>query len=422
MQKTLPADEVSALAIARHRRYVSRGRAALAQVLGSGVEIRSHGATVWAADGREFLNCGGYGTFLHGATHPQVVRAVVEQARKHPLSTRLLLDPLASEAAEALLRISPPGMERVHFVLSGADATETAIKIARTLGKHHLVTTHGGFHGKSMGALSLTARDMYQAPFRPLLPDVTTIPFGDARALERTLEEHPGTSCLFVEPVQGENGVRLPPDGYLAEAASLCRSHGALLVLDEVLTGLGRTGRWWGADRDRVTPDVMLVAKGLSGGVVPVGAVVCRQEVYEAFDKDPYLHTSTFAASPLAMAAAKAAIEVAEHESFPERSARLGPMIQLALTEACRSRCPHLVVEVRGEGLLWGIEFVSPDVTADAVLELLHRGVLVNHSFNSSETLRLTPPALLTDDELAQLLRAWEESLDALTERYPARG
>jgi putrescine aminotransferase len=414
-------DEVSATAIDKHRRYVSKGRAALAQFLGSGVEIRSHGAKVWSADGREFLNCGGYGTFLHGATHPRVVQAVCEQARKHPLSTRLLLDPLASEAAEALLRISPAGLGRVHFVLSGADATETAIKIARTLGKRHLITTHGGFHGKSMGALSLTARDTYQAPFRPLLPDVTTIPFGDAPALDEALGRHPGTSCFIVEPIQGENGVRLPPEGYLAEVESLCRSHRALFVLDEVLTGLGRTGRWWGADRERVTPDVMLVAKGLSGGVMPVGAVVCREEAYAAFDRDPYLHTSTFAASPLAMAAAKSAIEVAESESFPERAARLGPRIQEALRDACRSRCPHLAIEVRGEGLLLGIEFVSPEVAGEAVLELLHRGVLVNHSFNSSETVRITPPAGFTEQELSQLLCAWDESLAAISARFAAR-
>jgi putrescine aminotransferase len=402
-----------------YRRHVSRGRARLGELTGGITEVSSAGCHVFDADGTGYLDCGGYGVFLLGHGHPAVVDAVIGQIRQHPMSTRLLLEPTLATAARALAEVSPAGMEYVHFVNSGAEATEAAIKLARAHGKRTLVSTVGGYHGKTMGALTLTARELYQAPFRPLLPDVVHVPFGDAAALAEVLAEIPDC-CVVVEPVQGEGGVVIPPAGYLREVAELCRAHDAFFVLDEVQTGLGRLGAWWGADLDGVTPDVLLVGKGLSGGVIPVAAMVATPAAYAPFDRDPFLHTSTFAGSPVAMAAATAALRVIAAERLVERSAALGARLLDLLRGILDAHCPHLVTEVRGAGLLIGVELAGEHLAGELVLELLARHVLVNHSLNAHRVVRLTPPAVLTDADVDTLAAAFTAAAQALSARYPA--
>ncbi|WP_236791066.1 aspartate aminotransferase family protein [Amycolatopsis sp. GM8] len=390
-----------------YRRHLSVGRVRLATVTGGAMEVRSAGSRVYDADGVEYLDCGGYGVFLVGHCHPRVVDAVVAQIRTHPLATRLLLEPAAATAAEALVSVAPAGLPRVHFVNSGAEATETAIKLARAHGKTRLVSMVNGFHGKTAGALSLTANGLYQDPFRPLLPDVCHVPYGDAAALGAVLAAAPGRACVFVEPVQGEGGVVFPPPGYLREVAGLCRAHGALLVLDEIQTGLGRLGHWWGAERDGVAPDMLLAGKNLSGGVIPVAAVLATDEVYAPFNKDPFLHSSTFAAAPVAMAAAAATVATIRDEGLVERAARLGRRLLPALGRILDEHCPQLTVEVRGAGLLIGIELADEHVAGDFVLELINQRVLVNHSLNAHRVIRLTPPAVLTESDVDRLLTAF---------------
>ncbi|MFF0018063.1 aspartate aminotransferase family protein [Streptomyces sp. NPDC005374] len=394
-----------------YRRHLSKGRASLAELIGGDQELASHAAHVFGADGRRFLDCGGYGVFLVGHTHPAVVNAVVAQARTHPMSTRLLLEPTAALAAATLAAVTPAGLDRVHFVTSGAEAAEAAIKLARTHGKRRLVSARGGFHGKTMGALSLTAKELYQEPFRPLLPDVTHVPYGDASALADIIGVD---TCVVLEPVQGEGGVVIPPDGYLTEVQRLCRERGAFLVLDEIQTGLGRLGTWWGASREGLSPDVLLVGKGLSGGVVPVAAMVATDAAYEPFSRDPFLHTSTFAASPIAMAAARAAVETIKSEGMVERAAALGPTLLDALARIVAERCPGLVTQIRGAGLLIGVELKDEHTAGAFVMELHDRGVLVNHSLNAHRVIRFTPPAVLTQSDVDWLLTAFNDAATTL--------
>jgi putrescine aminotransferase len=401
-----------------YRRHVSRGRARLAELTGGLVEITSHGSTVVDATGREFVDCGGYGVFLLGHRHPAVVSAVVDQVQRHPLSTRLMLDPTVARAAATLASVTPEGLDLVHFVNSGAEATEAAVKLARAHGRRTLVSATGGFHGKTTGALALTANELYQAPFRPLL-DALHVPFGDAAALGEVLART-ADACVVLEPVQGEGGVVLPPSGYLAEVARLCRASGALLVLDEVQTGLGRLGSWWGADREDVRPDVLLVGKGLSGGVVPVAAMVATATAYKPFGDDPFLHTSTFAGSPIAMAAATAAVTAIRDEGLVERAASLGARM-LADLRAALAPCGPLLRDVRGAGLLIGLEFDDPGTALDLVLDLLDRGVLVNHSLNAHRVVRLTPPAVLTDAEADRVVEAVATAASGLAARTMER-
>jgi putrescine aminotransferase len=404
-----------------YRTYLNKGRATLGALIGGHVEVSSQGAWVLTADGSRFLNCGGYGVFLMGARHPAVVAAVERQLHEHPVATRLFLEPQMAYAAEALIGVSPPGLDRVHFAGSGAEAVETAIKLARTRGHRRLISMVGGYHGKTLGALSVTAKSVFQDPFRPLLPDVTHVPYGDAAALERELAGEPGNACVIVEPVQGEAGVVIPPAGYLRDVESLCRRYGAFFVLDEVQTGLGRLGAWWGADLEGVVPDALLAGKGLSGGVVPVSAVVARQEAFSVFDKDPYLHTSTFSGAPLAMAAARGAIQAIRDDDLVARARTLGAALLGEIDRIVRHRAGGLVREVRGAGLLIGIEFAEPGPAGELLLELVGHGVIANHSLNSHLVLRLTPPAVLTNADVELLYIALDRACQAVAARYSTK-
>ncbi|MFC9244736.1 aspartate aminotransferase family protein [Streptomyces sp. NPDC057136] len=401
-----------------YRSRLSKGRATLGELFGGHVEVASEGARVHTSDGRSFLNCGGYGVFLTGARHPTVVRRVAEQLHTHPVATRIFLEPQAALAADALVSVVPEGLSRVHFASSGAEAVETAIKLARTRGRTRLVATDGGYHGKTMGALSLTGKSLFQDPFRPLLPGTSHVPYGDAEALRAVLAQIPGEGCVFVEPVQGEAGVVIPPIGYLRQVSDLCREFGALFVLDEIQTGLGRLGTWWGADAEGVVPDVLLVGKGLSGGVVPVSAVVATPEAFTAFDQDPYLHTSTFSGAPLAMAAARGAIEAIQEDDLVTRSKVLGEQILTEVRSVVTRHFGDAVREVRGRGLMLGIEFAEPGPAGDLLIELIQQGVIANHSLNSHLVLRLTPPAVLQPADVDFLCEAMDRACRAQAARY----
>jgi putrescine aminotransferase len=406
--------EVAAL----YRRHVNRGLARLAQLLGTPVEVRSAGSLVFDERDRGFLDCGGYGVFILGHGHPAVVAAAKAQLERHALATRVLLNPELARAAEALVRVAPQGLDYAYFASTGAEAVETALKLARLQGKRRLVATRGGFHGKTFGALSVTGREVFQAPFEPLLPSVTFVDYGDADVLEAALAGPPDC-CVILEPVQAEGGVRIPPDDYLPAVERLCRERGALFVLDEVQTGLGRLGAWWGATRAGVTPDLLVVGKGLSGGVVPVSAVVSSPAAFAGLNRDPMLHTSTFAGSPLGAATARAAIETIDREGIVQRAGELGARMLAAVRELVADESAQLVDEVRGVGLLIGIEMAADHLAGELVVELLERRVIVSHSLNANRVVRLTPPAILTESELDWLLAALRESLRAVARHHP---
>lgn len=401
-----------------YRSHLSKGRATLGELFGGHIETGSRGAWIDTHDGRRFLNCGSYGVLITGARHPTVVRHVTEQLHRHAVASRVFLEPQAALAAEALAAKAPEGLERVHFACSGAEAVETVIKIARTLGKDQLIATHGGYHGKTMGALSLTGKDLFQAPFRPLLPGVHHIPYGDTAALEDLLRSMPGRACFVVEPVQGEAGVVLPPPGYLRAVQELCRAHDAFFVLDEIQTGLGRLGHWWGADEEGITPDALLAGKALGGGILPVSAVVATPKAFSAFDKDPYLHTSTFSGNPLAMAAVRGALTAIEEDDLVGRARETGGGMLTTVREIVTRHYGPVVREVRGKGLLIGIEFAIPGPAGDLLIELIQHGVVANHSLNSHLVLRLTPPAVLTDADTGFLYEALDRACRAQAARY----
>jgi putrescine aminotransferase len=396
--------------LAQYTRHVNASLASIARLVSSPVEMAARGTMVQGSDGKTYLDCGGFGVFLLGHCHPAVVAAVRRQLERNPLATRLFLNRELAQAAEDLAGVAPAGLDHVFLTNSGAEATELGLKLARLNGRKRVVAMTGGFHGKTLGALSVTGRPQYRDPFGPLLPQVEFVPFGDLDALAVALAVDPGGSAVLLEPVQAEGGVQVPPAGYLQGVRAACTAQGALMVLDEIQTGLGRLGDWWGADLAGVVPDLLLTGKVLGGGVMPVGGVIASDQVFAPLDADPLLHSSTFAGSPLASVAVSATIEVLRSEGLVERAAQLGPEVLAMTRGAVELHCPHLVSEVRGVGLLIGIDFVTAEAATEFLIALLDQGVIPSYSLNSSNVLRLTPPALLGPADLRWLERALDQA------------
>jgi len=401
----------------RHRKHVNKGMARVSDLMGTHIEVRSAGNYVFDERGEQYLDCGGYAVFTLGHCHPALVKAVTEQLGRLPLSTRSLVNPEVAAAAEALSATAPAGMDYVYFGSSGTEATEAAIKLSCLNGKTSLISTHGGYHGKTLGALSVTGRTSFRDPFAPLLAPAQFVPFGDATAMEEALSQTGSKACVIIEPVQAEGGVIIPPDGYLREVERLCRHHGAFLILDEIQTGLGRLGTWWGMDREGVVPDLLLVGKALSGGVVPVSAMVASNAAFEKLNQSPILHTSTFSGNPLAAVAARVAIETLKDENVVPRARALGEAL-LAPFGFLAARYPRLIREVRGRGILIGIDFHAEFLAGDFMIEMLKKHVVVSYSLNAHRVVRLTPSALLSETDVKWLIAAAEESIAILNERY----
>ncbi|MGQ9692372.1 MAG: aspartate aminotransferase family protein [Thermaceae bacterium] len=395
------------------QKHINPGLAGLLRFTGlDRVESHAEGVYVWDTTGKRYLDfLGLYGALNLGHRHPRVVEAVKRQLDRMPMSVRVLVSEPTARLAEKLAELTPEGLSMVFFGNSGAEAVEAAFKLARIhTGKPGIITTQGGFHGKTFGALSLTPKPEYQDPVRPLVPGVKAVPYGDLEAFEEAIDED--TAAVILEPVQGEGGIRVPPEGYLKGVRRITRERGVLLIADEVQTGLGRTGRFWGVDWEGVAPDLLTSAKALGGGVMPIGAVVGRPELFEVFRKNPLVHSSTFGGNPLAAAAALAALEVTVEENLPERALQMGHRLMEGL-KALAQAYPDLIQEVRGRGLMVGIEFVDADIGALCVAELAERGVLTAFGLNNPKVVRLEPPLIVEEKHIDEALLALEGALEA---------
>ncbi|ELS51207.1 aminotransferase class III-fold pyridoxal phosphate-dependent enzyme [Streptomyces viridochromogenes] len=374
--RTVPDEEV--LRLARHHRPATRAASAtavtrrrftehvnppMARLFGAHgldrVFTGGRGCTLIAEDGSEHLDfVAGYGSLNLGHNHPVVTGRLREFLdRGSPSFVQYVsLPEQTAELAERLSALAPGRPERVYFGSSGAEAVEAALKLARAAtGRSRLVHTGNGFHGKTFGALSVTGRDRLRAPFGPLLPDTVAVPYGDLEALETVIEK---AAAFVVEPVQGEGGVVLPPPGYLTAARELCRRAGAVFVLDEIQTGLGRTGRLFAAEHDGLEPDVICLAKSLSGGLVPLSATLCRADVWDAAyggTERALLHSSTFGGGNFAATAGLATLDVLGAERLPEHAHEVGEHLRASLRKAC---APYgFVKDIRGTGLMTAVEF-----------------------------------------------------------------
>ena len=397
--------------IADFKKHVNPALASLQEFIGfDTVESEARGCIVIDSQGRRFLDClGGYGTMSVGYSHPHVVAAVKNQLDKMAFSSRLLFNREQTRLAKKLAEITPGDLQYCFFCNSGTEATEGAIKIARmSTGRTRLVAAVGAYHGKTMGALSVSGRDHYKTPFVPLVPECTNVPYNDIEAMQNAVDD--GVAAVLMEPIQGEAGIVVPAADYLQAVREICDRSGALLICDEVQTGLGRTGKMWGCDWSGVQPDLMTVAKALSGGCVPIGAVIGTPRVWEIWNDNPLIHSSTFGGNPLACAAGLAAIEVIENENLVERSAVQGEKLMSAL-RATQAKYPQCVKEVRGRGLMIGVQFTHEDVGGLAIAGLVQRDVLAAYTLNNPTVMRFEPPLIISDEEIEWAARAFEEAV-----------
>ncbi|QRY83565.1 acetylornithine transaminase [Tsukamurella tyrosinosolvens] len=367
--------------------------------------VSGRGATVTDADGKEYVDLlGGIAVNALGHAHPKFIEAVTQQVSTlGHVSNLYISEPVVRLAERLTEAVGVPGT-RVFFSNSGAEANEAAIKIGRRTGRTAMVAAEGAFHGRTMGSLALTGQPAKREPFAPLIESVTHVPYGDAAALRAAAE---GAAAIFLEPIMGEGGVVVPPAGYLAEARAAATEAGALLVFDEVQTGIARTGTLFAYQRAGVTPDVFTLAKGLGGGL-PIGATVAVGAAGELLT--PGQHGTTFGGNPVAAAAANAVLDVIEAEGLTERADALGKHIAATVEGFGHP----LVAGVRGSGLLLGITLAQP-VAKTIETGARDAGFLLNAA--QPDVVRLAPPLVLTDEQADRFLTALPALLDSAQEQ-----
>jgi acetylornithine aminotransferase len=360
--------------------------------------VKGKGLVVKDIEGNTYLDfLAGIATNILGHAHPSVVTAVSKQVRTLNHVSNFYSHPNAVALAEKLASFTGTKGAKVFFCQSGAEANEAAIKLSRKTGRSHIVATQGSFHGRTMGALSLTGQPSKREPFLPLLKNIKHVPFGDIEAMRRCISKK--TAMVIVEPIMGEAGVIVPPDDYLQQLRALCDKSGALLVIDAVQTGMGRTGDWFGYEYSGITPDVITVAKGLGGGL-PLGAMIALGRSADLFE--PGEHGSTFGGNPITTAAALAVIKTIESKKLLKKVQGQGRLLiqELALIPG--------VQQVRGAGLLIGIELEGGNAR-EISKKLLERGVLVNPA--NDTVIRIAPALIVSDAQIKKFITIFREVL-----------
>ena len=379
------------------------------------LEWAGQGSVLEDIFGRKYIDClGGYGIFSAGVNHPRVVRAVTAQLRRMALNSQELLEPWRGALGRVLAAATPGDLQNCFFINNGTDAVEGALKLARLYTKKAgFIAALQGFHGKSLGSLSLMGKAMFRQPFWPLLGDVYYVPFGDAAAVERELEKAEavgvGIAGVVLEPVQGEAGVVVPPDDYWPAVRDICTRHGVLLIADEVQTGMGRTGKLFAVDHWNVAPDILCLGKSLGGGVMPLSAFISTPAIWEVMIPNPIIHSTTFGGNPLACAAGLAAMEVTLQEDLPGQAARNGAYL-IGEMRKLGEKYPQVVLEVRGKGLLIGLELVSQEIGWKVAAGLFKRGVLVAGTYARAKTLRFEPALGISRETLDEVLNRLEDT------------
>src|SRR6185437_8764420 len=382
------------------------------------LEWSGQGAVLHDLLGREYIDClGGYGIFSAGVNHPTIVKALTDQLQRMALNSQELLEPWRAALARVLAEVTPGDLQNSFFINNGTDAIEGAIKLARLYTRRNtFVSTLGGFHGKSMGSLSLMGKASFREPFQGGLQDVRFVPYGDAAALEDELRrcDAVGTEIagVVLEAVQGEAGGVVPPDDCLPRARAACTAFGALLIADEIQTGMGRTGRMWGVDHWDVVPDIMCLGKSLGGGVMPLSAFIANPTVWEVMIPNPIIHSTTFGGNPLACAAGLAAIQVTLAEDLPGQAAAKGEFLLRELA-ALQRKYPRVLAEAHGKGLLIGMEFPAQEIGWQVAAGLFKRGVLVAGTYSKAQVIRIEPalgiPKALLQEMLGRLEDTFKE-------------
>ncbi|MGH9366541.1 MAG: aminotransferase class III-fold pyridoxal phosphate-dependent enzyme [Thermoanaerobaculia bacterium] len=380
------------------------------------VEWDDEGAVFRDVNGKEFLDLlGGFGIYVAGHRHPKVLKAVREQLEKQAIHSQELIDPLRTYLAHLVSLITPGDLHFAFLTNSGTESVEGCLKMAMlTTGRRHFVGAIGAFHGKSLGSLGGTSKAFFREPFLPL-QHWTHVPFGDVDALRSVVASADFTgervAAVVLEPIQGEGGINVAPPGYLPAAREICDKYGALLVLDEVQSGMGRSGKMFCCEWDGVAPDLMALGKGFGGGVMPIGACVGTPRTWEKYVENPFLHTTTFGGNPVCCAAAIATINVLLEEDLPRQAGEKGEYL-LPRLNALAGKYPKAMAGARGRGLMLGMEFTSHELGYAVAKCLFARQILISGTYINAQVLRIEPPLPVSYPQLDRFLAELEESLE----------
>lgn len=374
--------------------------------------VRGKGAKLWDNADKEYIDCmGGYGVALVGHCNDRVVNAIKEQAEKLITCHMSIYTDTRLKFLEKFSNITPQHLSKVFFSNSGAEAIEAALKFSRKYtGKHGVISTNGGYHGKTFGALSVTFNEKYRKSFMPLLEGVKFVPYGDTIKLEESIDETVGT--VILEPVQGETGIVVPQEGYLQQVRKICDKYNLVLIFDEIQSGLGRTGKMWAGEHWNTSPDIMCLAKGIAGGI-PMGLTVCKPEIIDVIKIGE--HSSTFAGNPIACAAGSATIDSLVEDKLVDNATKMGDYFRNGLFSLKERH--KIIREIRGKGLMLAVE-LRFDVK-DVLMDSLHNGLIMLYS--GRNILRLLPPLVMDENMISKSLEIMDLLLTKEEERRNVR-
>jgi len=381
------------------------------------VEWEDSQETFMDTHGNEFIDClGGFGIYTAGHRNPEIVKAVQAQLNRYALHSQELVDPLRGYLAKLVSMCTPGDLKYAFFCNGGAEAVEMSLKLARLAsGKHYYISTVNGFHGKSLGAVSATGKGTYRKPYLPIIQGVQHVAFGDAGAAEAAIKNliavGETVAGMIVEPIQGEAGIVLPPEGYLKQLREICDRYGVLLILDEIQTGMGRTGTLWACEDYDVVPDIMTFGKAFGGGVMPITGIIARPHLWtDELKENPWiLGSPTFGGNPLACAAAIAAIKFTIENDIPGQIKEKGAYIMDKLHGLQKKH--SILVDVRGKGFLIGLEYPTPEMGWAVSKGLFKRGVMTGGTLNNAKVNRIEPPGIISYETIDTIIERLDETL-----------
>lgn len=386
------------------------------------LEWHDEGSIDYGLNGEEFIDfLGGFGIYTFGHRNKEILETVQAQLKHQALHSQELLDPLRSYLAKAVSDITPGDLQYSFFTNGGAEAVEMSLKLARiATGGRWYISTVGAFHGKSMGAISVGGKGTYREPYLPMVQQVQHVEYGNAEDMRKTIANLQAVgekvAAIILEPVQGEAGIKLPPKGYLQEVRKIADEFGVALIFDEIQTGMGRTGKIWASEWSGVTPDIMTFGKAFGGGIMPITGIVFTKKMWvqQLIDNPWLLGSPTFGGNPLACSAALAAIRYMIKYDIPKQAFEKGEYLIPKLKEYAK-KYPELIQEVRGIGLMIGIEFNTTDIGYAVSKGLFSRGVMTAGTLVNAKTVRMEPPAIVTYEQIDTVLERFGETLEEVS-------
>ena len=382
------------------------------------VEWTDHDSICEGLYGEEFIDClGGFGIYTCGHRNPEIMDTVKAQLDHQALHSQELLDPLRGYLAKAVADITPGDLKHCFFTNGGAEAVEMALKLARiATGGRWFISTVGAFHGKSMGAISMGGKNTYRVPYTPMVQQVQHVEYGKAedtkKAIRNLIAVGEKVAAVIVEPIQGEAGIIVPPDGYLRELRDICDEFGVALIFDEIQTGMGRTGTMWRCEHEGVTPDIMTFVKAFGGGIMPITGIICRPHMWtqELIDNPWLLGSPTFGGNPVCCAAAIATIKYMVDNDIPGMCRDKGVILKAGLEEL-KAKYPTVIDDVRGTGLMLAVEFCKSEVGYSVAKGLFARGVMTAGTLVNAKCIRFEPAAVITEEQIKTVIERMDSAL-----------